>query len=190
MLPAIIFPPMRPSFYLFLILILLCIASCRQKEDPRIGQMQKDVARLNQENENLRKDIQRLTQDVQSRGQYPATQTAGSVPQTSGSANEMTVEEMKASVKPLVVDFIKKLKAAGETPSKNNQFGMRMEYDIPSAVYGLVRTNDEEAPYSAKVIVKYEKFLETTGNSKSYGTGTTTFYFNYENNHWSLQTFE
>jgi hypothetical protein len=181
---------MQPSFKLLVILSLICFVSCGQKEDSRVEQLQKDVARLNQENERLRNEMQQLYQKVQSNAHPVPTQTSVNTAQTSETRKEITVEEMKTAVKPLVVDFIKKLKAASETPSKNDQFGMRMEYDIPSAVYGLVRTNDEEAPYSAKVIVKYEKFLETTSNSKSYGIGTTTFYFTYENDHWSLQTFE
>jgi hypothetical protein len=67
---------------------------------------------------------------------------------------------------------------------------MRMEYDVPAAVYGLITTGDPEIPYRAKVIVKYEKFLESEKKSGSYGAGSTTFLFALKKNRWVLESFQ
>ena len=67
---------------------------------------------------------------------------------------------------------------------------MRVEYDLKNAVYGLVKNDDQSAPYSAKVIVKFEKFLESDEVSRSYGNGSSTFVFAYRNKQWILQSYE
>ncbi|HJZ12598.1 MAG TPA: hypothetical protein VJ521_10630, partial [Acidobacteriota bacterium] len=93
-------------------------------------------------------------------------------------------------VEPLLKDVISKLKLAAETPKSGTQFGMRVEYDLKKAVYGLVRNDDPAVPYAAKVIVRYEKFLESETLSRSYGSGTVQFLFAYTHNRWVLLNYQ
>lgn len=122
-------------------------------------------------------------QTAQSRPAAPQTAPVPKEP-------EMTVDQMKRDLQPLLIDFIQKLKAAGETPRKGNQYGMRIEYDLTKAVYGLVKNDDADEPFRGKVIVPYKKFLESETDSRFYGDGTTQFFFTFQDRHWSLQTFE
>jgi hypothetical protein len=59
---------------------------------------------------------------------------------------------------------------------------------LQNAVYGL--QNNEGSNPSAKVIVKFEKFLESGEDSRSYGSGSSTFVFIYQNKQWLLQSYE
>ena len=103
---------------------------------------------------------------------------------------EMTIERMKVELQPFLADLIVRIKGAAETPRKGTQFAMRQEYDLKKAIYGLVRTDDPVTPYQAKVIVPFEKYLESNSISRSYGTGSTTFIFVHRDGQWFLQTYE
>jgi hypothetical protein len=43
---------------------------------------------------------------------------------------------------------------------------------------------------AAKVIVKYEKFLESADDSRSYGSGSTIFVFANQEDRWVLRSYE
>jgi regulator of replication initiation timing len=178
----------RQIFFIFLILI--SFSSCRQNQtekDSQIAQLQKEVNRLSEENQRLTNEVQALRIQVQTKQTIPAaTETAKREP----SVESMTVEQMKKEIAPILKDAIEKIKLSSESPRNGKQFGMRVEYDLKNAVYGLVKNEDESAPYSAKVIVKFEKFLESNNVSRSYGNGSSTFVFAYRNKQWILQSYE
>jgi hypothetical protein len=194
LLPAIRFfrmkvPPLLVAFLIF----IPHFSACRKEEDPRISQLQKDVRQLSEENRGLKEELQTMRQEMAVAQREnaivrpsPQTQTAPAKP----AQPQMTVDRMKRELQPMLVDFIQKLKAAGDTPRKGNQYGMRIEYDLTKAIYGLVQNDDPDQPFTGKVIVPYRKFLESEMDSKSYGEGTTQFIFIFQDDHWSLQTFQ
>lgn len=181
--------PLLRVFVSFLFLSFLSGLACRKEEkDPRIEELQKDVRLLLQENEKLRKEVQSLHVEKE-KPVVPQTapeEIAGTVTKP----DEMTVEKMKLEIEPSLLDLINRIKSAAETPKKGIQFGMRQEYNLKKAVYGLVRTDDPVTPYQAKVIVPYEKYLESDSVSRSYGAGSTTFIFVNRGGQWFLQTYE
>jgi len=99
---------------------------------------------------------------------------------------EMTVDQMKVDLQPLLKDVIQKIKDSSESEGRGDQFHMRVEYDLKRAIYGLVRNEDPLMPYWGKVIVRYEKFLESDSYSRSYGSGSVQLLFAYTNNRWVL----
>ena len=149
-------------------------------------ELQKDVRRLSGENRKLLEEIQSMRKDLQKQI-TPQTQPAA---KKMPPAEKMTLEKMKAEVAPLLKEIIAKIKESSETPKRGNRYGMRIEYDLPHAFFGLIRTENRETPYMAKVIVRYEKFLESQEVSRSYGLGSTTFLFEYRANRWLLQDYE
>ncbi len=176
------------SFF-FLVILFLFIAACRKEEkDPRIEEMQKDVRLLLQENAKLRQEVQSLHKELEK--QMPAQTAPAELPGAVTKQDDMTVEKMKVELQPSLLDIINRIKNAAETPKDGTQFGLRQEYNLKKAVYGLVRTGDAATPYQAKVIVPYEKFLESDSVSRSYGTGSTTFIFVHRRGQWLLQTYE
>ena len=185
---------MKPALLLLsYLLILFSFNDCRKEEDPRIAQLQKDVRQLSEENRDLKNELRDVHDEmiatqtaVESKIPQPQTQTGPAVP----AEPQMTVEGMKRQLQPLLVDFIQKLKAAGDTPHKGSQYGMRIEYDLTKAVYGLIQNNDPDEPFKGKVIVPYKKFLESSTDSRFYGEGATQFIFTFQDGHWSLQTFQ
>jgi TolA-binding protein len=176
------------QIFLFLIPVLCfgCGNSKPQQPDPQIVQLQNDVRKLSDDNQQLKQQVETLRQ------QLTQSQTAISPQNVSQikPAPIMTVEEMKEGVAPLLKEAIERIKKSSETPKSGNQFGMRMQYDLKHAVYGLVQTGDQTAPYSAKVIVKFEKFLESENSSKSYGNGSSTFLFSYRSGQWVLDSYQ
>jgi hypothetical protein len=169
----------------FTVLIFALLFACRQEKketDPQIEQLQKDIKNLSDENQRLLKELQQLREDWKQQTQPVATEKKP-VPR-----QEMTMDQMKAEVEPVLKEVIVRIKKTAETPRKDKQYGMRIEYDLENAVYGL--QNNEGFPPSAKVIVKYEKFLESDKDSRSYGTGSSTFVFAYHNKQWILQNYE
>jgi len=167
----------------FTLLILSFLFACRQEKqkDPQMDQLQKDVKQLSGENQRLLKELQNLREELKQQTQpVPAKKTI--------SRQEMTMEQMKADVEPVLKEAILRIKKTAETPSKDKQYGMRIEYDLANAVYGLQK-NEGFSP-SAKVIVKYEKFLESDKDSRSYGSGSSIFVFAYHNKQWVLQSYE
>lgn len=171
-------------FFLFILFLPLLLLSCEKKtqEDPRIAQLQKDVARLSEENKQLEQSLGELRDELeqsQTQQVIPAPQTA-----QAPSPPAMTVDRMKAGVQPVLEEVIRKVKEASDTPRKGTQYGMRTEYDLQHAVFGLIQTRDRRAPYAARVIVKYEKYLESQIESHSYGSGSDEFYFVYRNGKW------
>jgi regulator of replication initiation timing len=179
------------SRQIFLTLLIftffICCGQSQKEKDPQIVQLQKDVSRLSEENQRLTNEVQSLRTQLQSNESAPVPTE---IPKEQPSAESMTVEQMKQEVAPLLKDTIQKIKIESESAKNGKQFGMRAEYDLKNAVYGLVKNDDESAPYSAKVIVKFEKFLESDHVSRSYGNGSSTFVFAYRNKQWILQSYE
>jgi len=175
------------QIFLFSILAISigCGNSKPQQSDPQMIQLQNDVRKLAEDNQRLKTEIETLRLQVAQ--SQPALQSAGSETKP---AETITIEMMKKEVAPALKDAIDRIKQESETPKSGNQFGMRMEYDLKHAVYGLVQNQDETAAYSAKVIVKFEKFLESGHTSKSYGNGSTTFSFSYRGGQWVLDSYQ
>ena len=172
-----------PTAFLF-----LSLSSCRQPEkgpDPEISKLQEDVHRLAQENEKLLDEIKAMRRELTEQ-----REKENQAAQTKPAEREMTVDRMKLEVQPVLQETIHQLKAVTDTPRKGKQFGMRTEYDLKRAVFGLVRSDDPRTPYFAKVVVRYERFLESENESKSYGFGTINFLFAYRNGHWLLETYQ
>ena len=188
--PAPQFPSQTMTSRLPLLLyavLLLSLQQCQKQEDPRIQNLQKDVTRLKEENQRLQNKVEdlQIRLNAQSRPQsVPSKQPEkAAVP-------EMTVEMMKKQIEPLLQEVIKKAKPVSDPSEKSNQFRMRVEYDLKSPIYGLVRNEDPTIPYWAKVIVRYEKFLESSSVSRSYGTGSIQFLFAYTNDRWVLINYQ
>ncbi|MCI0602041.1 hypothetical protein L0156_03440 [bacterium] len=172
----------RQIFFTLLIFSFLFGCSQEKQKDPQMEQLQKDVKKLSDENQRLLKELQNLREELKPQSQ-PVVPETKPAPRT-----EMTLEQMKAEVEPVLKEAIGRIKKTAETPKKEKQYGMRIEYDLANAVYGL--QNNEGYPPSAKVIVKYEKFLESDKDSRSYGSGSSTFVFAYHNRQWILQSYE
>lgn len=173
--------------FLFAALILTAISCQRNashEPDPKLQKLEQEVRRLSEENRRLEDEMKDLRAKMQS---HIDAQTTPSTP-VKEQKSEMTVERMKQQIAPVLKEAILKNKKQSETPKRGTQFGMRMEYDVPAAVYGLITTGDPEIPYRAKVIVKYEKFLESEKKSDSYGSGSTTFLFALRKNRWILES--
>ena len=171
----------------FLLLILFSVhAGCTEKpnNDSQIAELQKEVKQLTEDNRKLLKEVQSLREEI-NLWRTDVTPATAPEPQTEP-VEQMTVDRMKAGVEPLLKEVIEKLKKTAETPRKDRQYGMRIEYDLKNAVYGL---NNQNGP-SAKVIVKYEKFLESGQDSRSIGVGNSTFMFAYQVDRWVLLSFE
>lgn len=179
------------SRQIFLILFALSlIISCRQQKaekDPQMDQLQKDVKQLSEENRRLMNEVQSLRKELQ---QKQAPQPSPETQQRQPAEDGMTVEQMKREVAPVLKEAIEQIKQNSESPKNERQFGMTVQYDLKNAVYGLVKNGDESAPYHAKVLVKFEKFLESGNVSRSYGNGSSTFVFAYRNKQWILQSYE
>src|SRR4029079_6318369 len=121
--------------------------------------------------------LQTQVNESQSQPVLPAAQTRQAV-------SKLTVDRMKKEIKPALDKASQDLKKSAETPRKGDHFGMRVEYNLQKAFYGLIETGNAWTPYHAKVIVTFEKFLESGNESKSYGKGSTMLMFAYRNNHW------
>jgi hypothetical protein len=167
----------------FLPSIFSCEEKTSRQPDLKVQRLEQEVNRLTDENRRLEEQMQALQTQMQA--QLDA-QTIPSTP-VRPQKTEMTVEKLKQQIAPFLKEAIVKMKKVSETPKKGKQFGMRMEYDTPAAVYGLITTGDPEIPYRAKIIVKYEKFLESEKKSASYGSGSTTFLFALKKNRWVLE---
>ncbi|MCI0444668.1 hypothetical protein L0152_15855 [bacterium] len=169
---------------LLLMLLVVTSFSCTKapEKDPRVEKLQSDVQKLAEQNKKLQSEVERLQTQVsesQSQPLLPAVQTQEAV-------KKMTVDRMKIEIRPALDKAIQDVKKSAETPRKGSQFGMRVEYDLKKAFYGLIETGNPRVPYQAKVIVTFEKFLESGNESKSYGKGSTMLMFAYRNNHWEL----
>lgn len=173
--------PWRSFFFLLLIFSLAGVAcNTMPREDKRVGELQKEVARLSEENKNLEQSLKQLRQEFEEeRDRRPVVQT-----QSAPSPQRMTLEQMKIGVQPVLEEVIRKIKASADTPKKGKQFGMRVEYDLPHAVFGLVQNHDARLPYSAKVIVGYKKYLESQKESRAYSDGSQEFHFVYRDQKW------
>ena len=178
--------PSRMKFFFLFLCVSLLLFSCarKEREDPRIAQLEKDVARLSDENKQLEQSINELRAGL---GRPQTQQTAPQAQTTAASRVPMTVERMKGGVTPVLEEMIQKIKQASDTPKRGDGYGMRTEYDVSHAVFGLVQSKDSSAPYTARVIVKYEKFLESNKESRSYGSGSQEFRFVYRNQKWVYQ---
>jgi hypothetical protein len=180
---------MNFRFHASLLLVVSFLSGCVQKEqgpDPQMIQLQQDVRRLSVENQKLLQEIQSMRQDLARQEQE---ERSASEQKTEPDQQEMTLDRVKLEVEPLLREAIKRIKVKVETPKKGKQFGMRMEYDLRRAVYGLARSEDSLFPSTAKVLVPYAKYLESDQESKSYGLGTTTFHFAYRNDRWVLDSY-
>ncbi len=178
---------MKPSWYILLLLALIVlIFSCSKatEKDPRIEKLQHEVKKLAEQNKELESQIKRL----QSQSNEREAEQAMPAEQTQEAVTKMTVERMKKEIKPALDKAIQELKQSVETPRKGTQYGMRVEYDLKKAFYGLIETGDTRVSYQAKVIVTFEKFLESEEESKSYGKGSTMLLFSYRQNRWVLDS--
>ena len=177
----------RQIFLLFILFISFgCGNNKAQQPDPQINQLRNDVRKLSDDNQRLKEELETLRSQLNQN----TNATPASAETQTQSIEQMSLDQMKKEVAPLLKDAIDRIKKANETPKSGNQYGMRMEYDLKHAVFGLVQTGDESAPYSAKVIVKYEKFLESENSSKSYGNGSSTFLFSYRGSEWILDSYQ
>jgi hypothetical protein len=175
---------------LCLILTLLQFASCRREEDHQAQagyqKLQKQVGELSEQNRKLRQEVEQIHGQLQTLQTAPLA-TPVATEKLSEPKQEMSVGQMKIELASILKKAIQQVKSQLETPKRGTQFGMRMQYDLDGAVYGLVTTEDPDAPYRAKVIVKYEKFLESERKSASYGSGSTLFQFIYRKGRWILE---
>lgn len=174
--------------FFFLLFVLVSSLSCRPEKEDRdsqITELQKDVKQLSEENRQLLREVQRLREEMKP----PQTESTTPAKTITKVADEMTLQRMKREVEPLLKEIIDTIKQTTETPRKDRQYGMRIEYDLKNAVFGLMNVQDGFVP-SAKVIVKYEKFLESATDSRSIGEGSSSFLFSYQNDRWVLQSYE
>jgi hypothetical protein len=174
-------------FFIFLILSFIpaCRAEKKEEKDSQIAELQKDVKQLSEENRELIKEVQALRQEMKPQQTEPIAS-----PQTDiEPVKQVTIEQVKTEVAPVLEDVIDKIKKTADTPRRDRQYGMRIEYDLKNAVYGLMNTQLGSEP-AAKVIVKYERFLESAEDSRAYGTGNSTFVFARQDDRWVLQSYE
>jgi vacuolar-type H+-ATPase subunit I/STV1 len=168
---------------LLTLLVVTCFACSRVPEkDQRVEKLENDVQKLAEQNKKLQSEVEHLQTQLSESQTQPASPTVQSQP----AAKKMTVDRMKIEIRPALDKAIQDLKKSAETPREGNQFGMRVEYDLKKAFYGLIETGNDRVPYQAKVIVTFEKFLESETDSKSYGKGSTMLMFAYRNNRWEL----
>jgi regulator of replication initiation timing len=165
-----------------MLLVVTCFCTQAPEKDPRVEKLQNDVQKLAEQNQKLQSEVDRLQTRLNESQSQPATPPV----QTQQAIKKMTVDRMKIEIKPALDKAIVDLKKSAETPRKGDQFGMRVEYDLKKAFYGLIETGNEKVPYQAKVIIQFEKFLESGKESKSYGKGSTMLMFAYRNNRWEL----
>jgi chromosome segregation ATPase len=163
---------------------MVSLFSCSKapEKDPRVEKLQSDVQKLAEQNKKLQSEVERLQTQLTESQSQPAVLPV----QTPEAVKKMTVDRMKVEIRPALDKAILDLKKSAETPRQGNQFGMRVEYDLKKAFYGLIETGNERVPYQAKVIVTFEKFLESGTESKSYGKGSTMLMFAFRNNRWEL----
>lgn len=184
---------MKILFSLILVAGLIGLISCKKEKpgpderDAKIQQLRQDVDRLADQTHELSKEIVKL-QDRQA--QDESLQTKQAAEQAVSTSSQMNPERVKREVGPLVQVQIQKLKKSSDTPKQGSQFGMRTEYDTKNAVYGLVRNDNPATPYFARVIVPFEKFLESEKNSRSISKGSTKLLFAYRKNHWTFEKME
>jgi hypothetical protein len=184
---------MRFLLSLILVANLLVSFSCKQQKpvpdekDAQIRQLRQDVDRLTMQTQKLREEIVKLQDRL---AQDEALQTRQMAERSSSTSNEMNVDRVKREVGPLLLAEIQKLKKSSDTSKRGTQFGMRTEYDTKKAVYGLVRSDNPAVPYLARVIVPFEKFLESDKDSRSMSQGTARFLFAYRKGHWVFEKLE
>ena len=165
-------------------LLVVTYFSCTKapEKDPRVEKLQNDVQKLAEQNKKLQSEVKGLQSQLNESQSQPVLPAA----QTQQAVSKMTVDRMKKEIRPALDKAILDLKKSAETPRKGDHFGMRVEYNLQKAFYGLIETGNTWTPYHAKVIVTFEKFLESETESKSYGKGSTMLMFAYRNNHWEL----
>ncbi len=163
-------------------MVLSCSRSA--EKDPRVEKLQNEVQNLAQQNKELQTQIRQLQSEMHELKEQQVIKA----PQTKPQDQKMTVDMMKIEIKPALAEAIRDVRKKAETPRKGTQFGMRIEYDLQKAFYGLIETGDARVPYQAKVIVTFEKFLESDNESKSYGKGSTMLMFSYRKQKWVLDS--
>ena len=173
--------------------LLLSLLSCKEEKpapdarDARIQQLEKQVAGLSGDVQDLHNQISMMQQQIT---EIQAAQTRAASLSVSSSRSEMTVERVKQEVGPLLPGAIEKVKKETDTAKKGSQFGMRTDYDPKRAVYGLVRSDNPEIPYYARVIVSYQKYLVSSKESREMSTGSTRFLFAYRKGRWTFEKVE
>lgn len=170
--------------------LLIVPFSCKQEKPApddkteQINQLRKDVDRLSSETQELRKEILDLKEQL---AQQQAVQTRSAA---ASASSEMNIERVKREVAPVLQEVIHKLKKETDTPKQGSQFGMRTEYDTKRAVYGLIRSENPGIPYFARVIVSYQKYLESDRETRAISNGTTRFLFAYRKGRWTFEKIE
>ena len=176
----------------------LLICSCRSGPDPR---QQSEIAALRAEVKQLRERVQDMEREdlalrEQLAGQSRDVETLQKSQDqleraTQASSPEvMTLDRMRRELEQPLQEAIRKAKQKFQTAAKGDQFGLRLEYHPEKAVYGLIRKENPEAPYSGKILVPCERFLESASESKSYGESSTEFLFSYSKGKWKLESYK
>jgi len=180
---------MKPASLIpFLLLSLFLACNQQPKEDPRVPKLEQEVQSLNAKTDQLNQQLQELqTQVLEVQTRTAEQIQTRNVATDTNHADEMSVSRMKREVEPLVTKIVDQSAAQADTENKGDQYSMRVEYDLKHAVYGLTRTQNEAAPYLAKVIVPYQKFVSSSRESRSYGNDTREFVFAYTKGKWVLQ---
>jgi hypothetical protein len=178
---------------LLLALSVFASAGCRQQKDPEIAQLRDEVGRLSKENQQFKEQVDSLSSRIKeqqtqisellvAKQPKPAVTAAPDEPKPQG----MSVDRARAELTPLLSAMIKELKDERDTATATGGFGMRTEYYLRSAVYGLIRSTDPGTSYLVKVLVPSEKFVVSQTGSKSYGKDTERFLFAYRKQKWVL----
>lgn len=175
-----------------LIVALSVFASCRQQKDPEIAQLRDEVGRLSKENQQLKEQVDTLSNqlqeqqtqvsDLMEKQPKPAVAAPPDEPKPQG----MTVDRARAELTPSLSAMIEKLKDERDTATAQGGYGMRTEYYLKSAVFGLIRSSEPGTSYLVKVLVPCEKFVVSESGSKSYGRDTQRFLFAYRKQKWVL----
>lgn len=169
-------------------------AGCRRQADPETARMRDDIGRLSKENQQLKNQIDSLSNQLRQQQtqisdlveKQPKPAPAQPFPEEPKTQAAMSVDRARAELAPLLSAMVEKLKDDRDTTNATSGFGMRTEYYLKAAVFGLIRSSEPGTSYLVKVLVPYEKFVVSTTGSKSYGKDTERFLFAYRKQKWVL----
>ena len=178
------------------LLVGLCAfvqSACRQDKDPEVAKLHEDVDRLSKENQQLKQQMDSLSSQVQEQQTQLSdwTEKQSKPPAQPDVPEEpkpqpMTVDRARAELMPVPAGMVKRNEDQRNTAVASGAYGMRTEYNLKSAVFGLIRNSEPGTPYLVKVLVPYEKYVVSESGSKSYGKDTERFLFAYRKQKWIL----